>query len=320
VALSDSFRQTLALQRSSGGLANALPTGIADLDEILGGGLGEGELITVAARTSIGKTSVLLEVIANVCERGEPVAFVSGELGTGTIVKRLAASGLSIAPHKLWQHDEEEIEAELKHIDAWPLEVLDRRGPDLKLVSTWLRSLDPKPKLIVLDHIGKVQVEGVSEIYPRTTRVADALYNMAGHFNCPVLAAAQINRGVEGRIGKDRDGNWELSGTRPLPSDVEGSGKIEQNSDVFIALWREERYRAMLEQREEETGPLEFNVLKNRNGRVGTIRVDFVPELAKLMVPGKPVRLATVAAKAARKAAVMASLAGAKSSLAASMA
>jgi replicative DNA helicase len=320
VALSDSFRQALALQRSNGGIANALPTGIGDLDEILGGGLGEGELITVAARTSIGKTSVLLEVIANVAEAGQSVAFISGELGTATIVKRLCAAGLGVAPHKLWQHDEEEVDAELQRIDGWPLNILDIRGPELAEVSRWLKRQEPR--LIVLDHIGKVQVEGISEIYPRTSRVADALYNMAGHFKCPVLAAAQINRGVEGRIGKDRDGNPDVSMTRPLPSDVEGSGKIEQNSDVFIALWREERYRAMLEQREEEPGPLEFNVLKNRNGRCGTVRVDFVPELAKLMVPGKPLRApTTAAAKAARKAAVIGALAAAKSSsLAASMA
>ncbi len=82
-------------------------------------------------------------------------------------------------------------------------------------------------------------------------------------------------------------GTIDVSMTRPMPSDVEGSGKVEQNSDVMLALWREEHYMAIHEQRRENPGPMEVNVCKNRSGPTGFIRGEFDPELTRISWAGK---------------------------------
>lgn len=300
-----------------------LPTGIPDLDRLLGGGLGDGEVTTVFARTSIGKTSLILDMIQGFCEyllaQGDAriVAFISAEMPGRSVVQRLAAMNLGIPASALRHAPEELIKEFLDYLKTWPLVILDKRGPELQEVKHWLneqaggwrQGQGRSPyAAIILDHVGKIQVSGTYDIYPKTSKVADATYEIAGYYSCPLIQAAQVNRGVEARVSRNKDGTVDISMLRPGPSDVEGSGKIEQNSDVMLALFRGEHYAAVHEQRSEGVGDLEINCCKNRNGSTGFVKGAFTPETTSIDWNGRtrPKFAGKPGSKAARKAAKLA--------------
>ena len=323
-AAAQSYRRDLAELRSNPDKPRGLQTGIPGLDAKLS--FGPGDLVTVAARTSVGKTSVLLEFIQAACEQllaqksDQAVAVVSADMPASRLVQRLVASGLNVPPWKLPTVDEEVVNEYLAYLETWPLHILDKRGPSLDHVTNWLQDVgsdiggEAPFGLIVVDHLGRINVPGSPEIYQKTSKVADTLQELATDWNTCVVMAAQVNRQVEQRISRDpRTEKVDVSMTRPLPSDIEGSGKVEQNSTVCLMLWREERYKAMTEQREEQPGPLEINVAKNQNGSTGFVKVEFVPELTKLqgttrfhMPPSS-----SAALKVARKSVLQAALKGA---------
>jgi replicative DNA helicase len=293
LAAAKTFRQGLAELRAHGGEPRGLSTGVPGLDAKLR--FQAGDLVTVAARTSVGKTSVLLAFIQAACEQhlakkdGQAVAVISADMPGHKLVSRLVASNLNISPAGLYNADEKAVEECLEYIEAWPLHIMDRRGPTIDDVHNWLMDTGSKVggeapfSMMVMDHLGRIGVPGVYEIYPKTSKLADTFQDWAAQWDTAVVMAAQVNRDVEKRITRDtRTGETDVSMTRPLPSDIEGSGKVEQNSTVCLMLWREERYQAMVQQREERPGPLEINVAKNQNGGTGFVKVDFTPELTKL--------------------------------------
>lgn len=318
-----SFRQGLEELRRNPGAPRGLYTGIPGLDSKLT--FGPGDLVTVAARTSVGKTSVLLEFIQAGCEQllanksDQVVAVVSADMPGHRLVQRLVASGLNVPPWKLPSLPEEEINDYLAYLESWPLHILDKRGPSLDLVTNWLTTTgglvggQAPFGLVVIDHLGRIGVPGLS-IYDKTSKVADVFQELAMEWDTAVIMAAQVNRDVEKRISRDtRTGETDVSMTRPLPSDIEGSGKVEQNSTVCLMLWREERYKAMVEQREEKPGPLEVNIAKNQNGSTGFVKVEFIPELTKLTGTTRfhQPKLSAAATAAARKGVLTAALKGA---------
>lgn len=292
LAAARTFRQGLADLRAHGGEPRGLSTGVPGLDAKLR--FQAGDLVTVAARTSIGKTSVLLAFIQAACEQhmankdGQAVAVVSADMPGHKLVARLVASNLNVSPAGLYNADDQAVEECLEYIESWPLHIMDRRGPTLDMVHDWLWDTGAKVggeapfSMMVMDHLGRIGVPGMG-IYDRVSKLADTFQGWAAEWDTAVIMAAQVNRDVEKRITRDaRTGETDVSMTRPLPSDIEGSGKVEQNSTVCMMLWREEHYKAMVEQREEKPGPLEINVAKNQNGSTGFAKVDFVPELTKL--------------------------------------
>jgi replicative DNA helicase len=291
-AASAKFRQGLAELRANPTKPRGLASGIPGLDQKLS--FGPGDLVTVMARTSVGKTSVLLEFIQAACEQlmanksDQAVAVISADMPAERLVQRLVASNLNVSPAGLFKVDEPVLNECLNYIESWPLHIMNQRGPELQEVQSWLHNAGCEVGgqapfgLIVVDHLGKINVPG-SGIYDRTSEVSRQLQKMASDWDTCVVLAAQAKREVENRISRDpRTGEVDVSMTRPLPSDIEGSGKVEQDSTAVLCLWREERYKAMTEQREEKPGPLEINVAKNQNGPTGFVKVDFIPELTKL--------------------------------------
>lgn len=333
VAAADAFSAHLEQMRKAPTAPQGLPTGIPDLDRLLGGGLGDGEVTTVFARTSIGKSSLILDMIQGFCEHlldardARTVAFVSAEMPGRAIVQRLTAMNLNIPRDKLRFADPKQITDFLAYLKTWPLAILDQRAPDLGQVEAWLvaesggwapKKGRPPYAAIVVDHLGKLQIPGVYEIYPKTSKLADATFAMAGYYQCPLVQAAQVNREVEKRISRNRDGTIDVGMTRPMPSDVEGSGKVEQNSDVMIGVWREEHYMAMHEQRRENAGPIECTVVKNRAGPLGPVVGTFDPELTKISWPGRGSRRTSPPTKASALTTVKAALRAASAEEAAS--
>lgn len=292
MAITTAFRQSLSEMRSNPSKPRGLQTGIPGLDAKIS--FGAGDLVTVMARTSVGKTSVLLEFIRAGCEQlmaqksDQAVAVVSADMPADRLVQRLVASGLNVPPQRLPVTPQDAVDEYLDYIDTWPMHILDKRSPDLEHVNGWLMDTGSKIGgeapfgLILVDHLGKIGAPGQG-IYDRTSFVSGKLQSWASDWHTCVVLAAQAKREVESRISRDpRTNTVDVSMTRPLPSDIEGSGKVEQDSTVVLCLWREERYKAMTEQREEKPGPLEINVAKNQNGPTGFVKVEFTPELTKL--------------------------------------
>jgi replicative DNA helicase len=293
VTAARSFRDDLDELRRHPGAQRGVATGIPGLDAKLS--FGAGDLVTVASRTSMGKTSLLLSFIQAACEQhmaskgAQAVAVVTADMPAVKLVQRLVASGLNVPPFRLASLPEATVNDYLDYLESWPLHILDRRGANTDQIHRWLLDTGAKVggeapfSMMVMDHLGRIGVPGVYEIYPKTSKLADTFQEWASDWDTTVLMAAQVNRDVEKRISRDtRTGETDVSMTRPLPSDIEGSGKVEQNSTVCLMLWREERYLAMVQQREEKPGPLEINIAKNQNGSTGFVKVDFVPELTKL--------------------------------------
>lgn len=280
-----------------------LPTGIPDLDRKLGGGLPPGTLTTVAARTSMGKTATILELIRNACEHlretgdARLVAFFSAELPAAQVFERILAAELGVPTFALVGLEDARYDALCDRLATWPLAIYDHRGPSLDWVQEtlhraaggWEPEYGPSPlALMVLDHLGKVSVKGAGFGYETVSTVADGLYAIAGDWQVPVVACAQVNRGVENRVGRSKDGAPQVDDTRPMLADIEGSGKIEQASDLVLFPWRGEYYRARMEGREEARSPMEIGVAKNRiGGRLGPVKVEFDPDCARLGYTGR---------------------------------
>lgn len=288
------YRHELQQERENPHAGFGLPTGIPGLDKRTRG-LRPGTVTVLAGRTSMGKSAVALTILGNICEtlveEGDArlVALISAEMSAPQVIQRLVAQQLGydrddIVYERLTELQLQRLEALEQRLEGWPLEIYDVPGPTLddvrvaidRMAGGWREGRGESPfALIVVDHIGKMKVPtkyGQEDSEYRTvTAAADFFFEMARYYNCPVIEVAQINRGVEGRIEKG------IEFTRPLPSDLRGSGHLEDNADTIVLLWRRERYEAMLEGREENVGPLELNVAKNRVGPTGAVYVTFDP-------------------------------------------
>lgn len=274
-----------------------LPTGIAALD-LHTGGLHPGQLVVVGGRTSMGKSALVLHMIAAVCRKlvadGDDrlVLFFSAEMSSDQVIARWVSQSLRLRirdlmyPVDLKADELQEIDRVAAEIRSWPLEIDDTVSPRLahirqrvrELAGGWTPNLGtPSPfALIVVDHIGKViatdeRNQVITHEYTAQTTVAEALFKLARYFQTPVLAVSQLNRSVEHRENK-----------RPQLSDLRDSGRIEENADVVLLLYRPGYYEAMANGGMLGTGPLDIVVAKGRNVGIGTVTVQFEPHCTRI--------------------------------------
>ncbi len=251
-----------------------VPTGFSDLDQLLGG-LQKSDLLIVAGRPGMGKTSWLLSVALNAAQAGSRVAIFSLEMSNEQIVQRFVASETAIGTHKL----------RLGKLDdrEWALfvESVGRLGK-LKIYLDDTPALTPiqmraKCRRLYGEHgVDLVMVDYLQLMTAGTTRsdnrvqeisvISRQLKQLARELNVPVLAAAQLSRAVEQRQDK-----------RPQLSDLRESGSIEQDSDVVMFIYRDEAYN------EETDRPNEADIIvaKHRNGPTGSVALYFIKEQTK---------------------------------------
>lgn len=280
VPLSSALHDMIAAMhdRWEAGRPSSLPSGLGELDGITGG-LRKGELITLAARPGVGKTSIGLGVARAAAEAGHPALFASVEMGRVELAERLVASRLSIDARLLHEHDQDRLPRGLwgdvldarRDLARLPLHLDDVPSQTPAHVARQARRLKRQGglDLAVVDYLGLLAVpdgRGQKKRHELVGELTRELKMAARQLGLPVLLLAQLNREVESRGEK----------ARPRLSDLRESGSIEQDSDVVIFLWRSEQQP----HRNPGDAPpdlvwINCEVAKNRNGQTGALPLVF---------------------------------------------
>jgi replicative DNA helicase len=253
-----------------------IPTGFIDLDRLLGG-LQRSDLIIVAARPGVGKTSMLLAMALTAARKfKQKVAVFSLEMSNEQLVQRLMSSETGIDSQRLRLGDLEEtewpkfVEAAGRLSDTM-LFIDDTPGISALQLRTKARRLHAEYglDLIMVDYLqlmsGDFRAENrVQEI----SYISRALKGLARELGVPVVAASQLSRAVEQRHDK-----------RPILSDLRESGSIEQDADVVMFIYRDEMYNADTELK----NIADILVAKHRHGPTGTVQLFFRKQLAQFV-------------------------------------
>lgn len=257
---------------------NRISTGFSELDDMLLGGLSPKELILVAARPSMGKSSLGSAFAENVAlVLGKPVAMFSLEMGTADCYDRIFASRSGIhlrkikLPKELKQLEWARLAETSMMVHQAPLyidETPEISPADIKAkLRRLLKDTGEDLGLVVIDYIQIMKANGNHGIRERELgEITSSLKAIAKEFNVPIVALSQLNRSVEARPDK-----------RPILSDLRESGAIEQDADVVLFIYRDDYYNKASESR----GKAEIIIAKNRNGSTGTVELGWIPELTK---------------------------------------
>ncbi len=269
--LSDAIQYLDAACQRGGDLVG-LATGYADLDKITSG-LQAQDLIILAARPSMGKTSMALCIAENIAmtrdANAKPVAFFSLEMSARSLTLRSIASQARVDFGRLRNGDladdewgrvtnaTQRLNAARLHIDDAPaLTVSDIAARCRKLART-----HGGLSLVVVDYLQLIASRGKSENRNiEVMKISQDLKALAKSLQVPVIALSQLNRGLEQRTNK-----------RPIMADLRDSGSIEQDADLVLFLYRDEVYH----EQTPEKGVAELIVAKQRNGATGTLRLAF---------------------------------------------
>jgi len=283
-------------------------TGLADLDRQLGG-MHRSDLIILAGRPSMGKTSLATNIAFHIAKKfrterdeagiektaeGGVVGFFSLEMSSEQLATRLLAEQSTVPSHKIRRGDitaqqYEHIRDSADEISRIPLHIDDTGGLSIGALSARARRLKRMVGLdmIVVDYLqlltGGNSMSSSTNRVQEVSMITQGLKALAKELDIPVLALAQLSRQVEQRDDK-----------RPQLSDLRESGSIEQDADVVMFVFREEYYLARSEpsegteehlQWQEEMeklhGKAEVIIGKQRHGPIGTVKLSFNPELTK---------------------------------------
>jgi replicative DNA helicase len=253
-----------------------VPTGFRQLDKILGG-MQNSDLIIVASRPSMGKTSLMLSVALNAARKyNQRVAIFSLEMSAEQLVQRLISSETGIDSQRLrigHLHEEEwptfiqatgALSETMIFIDDTPsISAMQVRTKARRLYAEY--GLD----LLIIDYLQLMQSDRRSENrVQEISFLSRALKGLARELNIPVVVASQLSRAVEQRTDK-----------RPMLSDLRESGAIEQDADIVMFIYRDEYYMPETEQ----PNIAEIIISKHRNGPTGMIPLFFKKELAQFL-------------------------------------
>jgi replicative DNA helicase len=266
-AVSDYYDRVEYLNKHKGQMIG-LPTGFARLDEILGG-MQRSDMLVLAARPSMGKTSLALNIAHTAAKKfGQRVLVFSLEMASEQVVERLTSAEAGIDSQRLRRGEIADDEwgrfitttsslSELAFfIDDTPaISVLEMRTKARRLHAEV--GLD----LIVVDYLQLMRGEGRHENRQQeVSAISRGIKALARELNIPILAISQLSRGVEARSDK-----------RPILSDLRESGSIEQDADVVLFIYRDEVYNENTERR----GIADILIAKHRHGPIGSVPLLF---------------------------------------------
>jgi replicative DNA helicase len=269
----ESFRTIDQLSQSKE-LVTGIPTGFMDIDERTSG-LQKGDLVIVAARPAMGKTSLCLNIAQNASARaGETVGVFSLEMSKEQLVLRLLCADARVDAHRLRTGNLQEKD--------WAR--LAKAYADLSVAkifiddSAMITPLEIRAKcrrlkaehglgLIVVDYLQLVSGAGrVENRQQEIASISRSLKGLAKEINVPVIALSQLSRAPEARTDK-----------RPQLSDLRESGSLEQDADIVMFIYREEEYKPT----DENRGIAEIIIGKQRNGPTGTLKLAFIKEFTR---------------------------------------
>jgi len=260
-ALAESFDRLDELHKQAGGM-RGVPTGFYDLDKVLAG-LQQSNLIILAARPGMGKTSLALNIAQQVAVKHKiPVGFFSLEMSQEELVDRLLVSQADIDAWKLKtgklnEQDFTKLSDAMGELAEAPLYIDDTPGMSIMEMRTKARRLqvENNVKFLVVDYLQLAHSRNLENRVQEISEVSMGLKNLARELKVPVLALSQLSRAVEHR------GN-----PRPQLADLRESGGIEQDADVVMFLYRED---------ENDLENCKLTLAKHRNGPLATIDLRF---------------------------------------------
>tara|TARA_Y100001968_G_scaffold212345_1_gene195493 strand:+ start:66886 stop:68304 length:1419 start_codon:yes stop_codon:yes gene_type:complete len=262
--------------RSIGTSVAGIPVNFYDLDAMTQG-LQRSDLIIVAGRPAMGKTSIVLNLAKNVAQlHNLPVCIFSLEMSKEQLTYRLLSMEVGIESGRLrtgrLQQDEWPLLGQgintlgqlPMYIDDKPNSgVLDMRSLCRRLIAEQGKELG----LIVIDYLQLMEGSTPDNRVQELSRITRGLKAMARELKVPVIALSQLSRGVESRTNK-----------RPMLSDLRESGSIEQDADLVLMIYRDEYYNP---ETTTDKGITEVIITKHRNGPIGTVKLLFEPQFTR---------------------------------------
>jgi len=256
-------------------MITGVETGFADLDQMTRG-LQPGDLVIVAARPSMGKTSLVLNIAEHAAlKHGTTVGFFSLEMSREQLFVRVLTSVARIDAHRLMtgtigQRDYDLLGSAVSQLTGAPLFIDDTPGVGVLEMRAKSRRLAAEHGLglVIVDYLQLMTGRGRYE--NRTLELAAisrGLKGLAKELGVPVVALSQLSRAPESR-----------SDHRPLLSDLRESGALEQDADVVLMLFRPDMYP---DAKPEEEGKAELIIAKQRNGPTGTVQLAFLKQFTR---------------------------------------
>ncbi|MDD5152762.1 MAG: replicative DNA helicase [Candidatus Pacebacteria bacterium] len=263
--------ERLDAMHKGGGQLRGVPTGFPALDTLLSG-LQKADLIILAARPSMGKTTLALDIARQAAiQHNVPVGIFSLEMNTQQLVDRMLSAEARVNAWKLrtgklsLDSEFDQIRSALERLSLAPIFIDDQAGTSIMKMRSAARKLKSEHGLglIIVDYL---QLMTTSKQYDsmvnQVTEISRSLKGLAKELDVPVVALSQLSRAVESRGGK------------PKLSDLRDSGSIEQDADVVMFIHREDKQ----DRNAEKTNIAEILVEKHRNGPVGLIKLYFDEE------------------------------------------
>lgn len=271
LVLHETFDRIDELHKERGKL-RGVATGFTDLDNLLGG-LQKSDLVILASRPSMGKTSLALDIVRHVGVRGKiPVGIFSLEMSKDQLVDRLLAAEADV---DLWRmrtgrlsdegedNDFERIGHAMGRLADAPIFIDDSASSNIMEIRTKARRLQAEHDLglITVDYLQLMEGRNTENRVQEVSEISRALKSLARELNVPVLALSQLSRAVESR-------------NPPIPqlSDLRESGSIEQDADVVMFIYREEQYKG---KGAKKPHVAEIMIKKHRNGPTGSLELYF---------------------------------------------
>lgn len=271
-------------------------TGFEELNKMTTG-FGKGDLVILAARPAMGKTSFALNIVQNLLDKGKGVAFFSLEMPAEQLMLRLLSIKTSIGLQKLRVGDMNDdqwsrLNSAVEQMQQTKLFVDDQGSLNINQLRSKLRKLKskhPEIELCVVDYIQIMNGTGNKDRHLEVSEMSRGLKMLARELEMPIIALSQLNRGLESRNDK-----------RPMLSDIRESGSIEQDADIIMFVYRDDVYLYKEEKErekaakaegkeftptyvEKEEEDAEIIIGKQRNGPTGHVKLLFQKKLTRFV-------------------------------------
>ncbi len=271
-------------------------TGYHELNKMTTG-FGKGDLVIIAARPAMGKTSFILNTVNSLIVQGKGVAFFSLEMPAEQLMLRLLSIQTSIPLQKLRVGDMDDnqwssLNGAIDRMNSAKLYVDDQGSININQLRSKLRKLKnqhPEIEIAVIDYLQIMQGVGNQDRHLQVSEISRGLKMLARELEMPVVALSQLNRGLESRNDK-----------RPMLSDIRESGSIEQDADIILFVYRDDVYLYKEEKErekaakaegkefvsqyiEKEEEDAEIIIGKQRNGPTGHVKLVFQKKLTRFV-------------------------------------
>ena len=291
----DQAHQLLLQAANREGGLTGVPSGFRKLDDITAGWQ-PSDLIIIAGRPAMGKTSFALSIAKNIAvDYRRPIAFFSLEMNNVQLVNRLISNVCSIPGNKilngqLTPDEWERFDSNIRKMQGAPIYVDDTPGLSIFELRTKARRLvrEHNIEVLMIDYLQLMNANGMrfNSRQEEVSTISRSLKSLAKELNIPVLALSQLSRAVEQREG--------VEGKRPQLSDLRESGAIEQDADMVLFVHRPEYYHILQDEKGNDLhGMAQIIIAKHRKGATGDVLLNFRgeytrfanPEDAKFAVP-----------------------------------